>query len=274
MTYATTLVVIGKIDMREETDITNGDKALIAFRPSHGTTEYQVVLDKGADTIWATEAQIADIFGRDRTVVNRHIKNAFKEGELDEDATSAKIAQVRTEGDTLKRIIHRSQRTSCIITRIVLLFTLALVLLGCSTTSKYQEVELVSRTIYDKEGETRIVFLFTSESNGTVNHEYYFDYPDTTNKYHFVIALDSAKQLSYFGERLAVIRIDTLVIEGVEHSVYRYRYDLEDTYDEETDIYISNGRMILEHNTAWSTLDIYNYDSTTRVLNDQIVNGL
>lgn len=43
--------------------------------------------------------QIADIFGRDRTVINRHIKNAFKDDELDELATSAKIALVRSEGN-------------------------------------------------------------------------------------------------------------------------------------------------------------------------------
>ena len=84
--------------MGNKNEITDGNKALIAFKPSQGTTEYQVVLDKGADTIWATELQIADIFGRDRTVVNKHIKNTFKDGELDEDATSAKIALVRTEG--------------------------------------------------------------------------------------------------------------------------------------------------------------------------------
>ncbi|MAY84106.1 MAG: hypothetical protein CMP59_08230 [Flavobacteriales bacterium] len=86
--------------MSKEITIANDDsKALVAFKPAQGVTEYQVILDKGADTIWATELQIAEIFGRDRTVVNRHIKNAFKEGELDQEATSAKIAQVRKEGD-------------------------------------------------------------------------------------------------------------------------------------------------------------------------------
>ncbi|MCA9748715.1 MAG: virulence protein RhuM/Fic/DOC family protein, partial [Romboutsia sp.] len=83
---------------------TNDNIVFIAFKPSYGVTEYQVILDKGADTIWASELQIADIFGRDRTVINRHINNAYKEGELDEVATSAKIAQVRMEGD---RVIER-----------------------------------------------------------------------------------------------------------------------------------------------------------------------
>ena len=94
--------------MSKETTGTDDTKALVAFKPAQGVTEYQVILDKGAETIWATELQIADIFGRDRTVVNRHIKNAFKEGELDQEATSAKIAQVRKEGgrEIEREVLH------------------------------------------------------------------------------------------------------------------------------------------------------------------------
>ena len=90
--------------MSKEINKTVENKTLVAFKPAQGVTEYQVILDKDADTLWATELQIADIFGRDRTVINRHIKNAYKEGEPDEAATSAKIAQVRLEGG---REVHR-----------------------------------------------------------------------------------------------------------------------------------------------------------------------
>lgn len=74
------------------------DKVLAVFKPSQGVTEYQVILDENQETLWATELQIADIFGRDRTVINRHIRNSCKDRELDEVSTSAKIAQVRIEG--------------------------------------------------------------------------------------------------------------------------------------------------------------------------------
>ncbi|PKG42718.1 hypothetical protein [Psychroflexus sp. MES1-P1E] len=74
------------------------DKVLVVFKPSQGVTEYQVILDENQETLWATELQIADIFGRDRTVINRHIRNSYKDRELDEGSTSAKIAQVRIEG--------------------------------------------------------------------------------------------------------------------------------------------------------------------------------
>lgn len=48
--------------------------------------------------MWATERQIAQLFGRDRTVFRRHIRNSFKEGELEEIRTSAIFALVRMEG--------------------------------------------------------------------------------------------------------------------------------------------------------------------------------
>ena len=75
------------------------DTALVVFKPADGITEYQVILGEDKDTLWASELQIAELFGRDRTVINRHIRNLFKDGELDEVSTSAKIAQVQKEGD-------------------------------------------------------------------------------------------------------------------------------------------------------------------------------
>jgi len=94
--------------MIEEVKNNVKDKTLVVFRPSQGVTEYQVILDKDADTLWATELQIAKIFGRDRTVINRHIKNSFKEDDLDEVSTSAKIAQVRMEGgrEIEREVLH------------------------------------------------------------------------------------------------------------------------------------------------------------------------
>ncbi len=94
--------------MSKETNNTNENRALVAFKPAQGDVEYQVILDNDADTLWATELQIADIFGRDRTVINRHIKNAYNEGELVEAATSAKIAQVRLEGgrEVQREVVH------------------------------------------------------------------------------------------------------------------------------------------------------------------------
>jgi len=51
------------------------------------------------ETLWLTQKAMAALFDVDRTVITKHIQNIYSEGELDKDSTSAKIAQVQTEGD-------------------------------------------------------------------------------------------------------------------------------------------------------------------------------
>ncbi len=51
------------------------------------------------DTVWLTQAQMAVLFGVDRTVIVKHIGNIFKTKELDEVSTCAKIAQLQQEGN-------------------------------------------------------------------------------------------------------------------------------------------------------------------------------
>lgn len=50
------------------------------------------------ETLWLTQQQISDLFDVDRTVVTKHLKNIFADGELDKSTTSAKFAQVQNEG--------------------------------------------------------------------------------------------------------------------------------------------------------------------------------
>ena len=38
------------------------------------------------ETVWLTQQQISDLFLRDRSVINRHINNVFKEGEYDKES--------------------------------------------------------------------------------------------------------------------------------------------------------------------------------------------
>ncbi|MET4083621.1 hypothetical protein ABIB40_003593 [Pedobacter sp. UYP30] len=55
---------------------------IIIYQTSNGTTAIDVKLKN--DTVWLTQAQMAVLFERDQSVISRHIKNVFKEGELDE----------------------------------------------------------------------------------------------------------------------------------------------------------------------------------------------
>ena len=69
---------------------------IILYRPND-TISLEVRLEN--DTIWLTQQQIAELFERDRTVISKHIKNCYKEGELDPNITCAKFAHMGIEGD-------------------------------------------------------------------------------------------------------------------------------------------------------------------------------
>lgn len=53
----------------------------------------------GGETVWLTKGQMAQLFGRDKTVVGRHIANIHNEGELQKDITCAKFAHMGVDGD-------------------------------------------------------------------------------------------------------------------------------------------------------------------------------
>lgn len=57
-----------------------------------------ISLDPSNETLWATQKQIADAFGIDRTGVAKHLKDIFVEGELDEKAVCAKFARTAADG--------------------------------------------------------------------------------------------------------------------------------------------------------------------------------
>ena len=66
------------------------------YRSADGNIELNVKLEN--DTVWLTQSQMAELFGRDRTVITRHINNCFKEGELDRNITCAKFAHTKKYG--------------------------------------------------------------------------------------------------------------------------------------------------------------------------------
>lgn len=70
---------------------------IVLFQSSDREISLDVSTD--GDTVWLTQAQMAELFERDRTVIARHVSNIYKEGEVDKDSTCAKFAQVQNEGD-------------------------------------------------------------------------------------------------------------------------------------------------------------------------------
>lgn len=83
---------------------TDKQDSLIFYKSEDGNIQLNVKLEK--DTVWLTQSQMSNLFGVDRTVIVRHIRNIYKSAELYEDATCAKNAQVQEEGGrTVRRTI-------------------------------------------------------------------------------------------------------------------------------------------------------------------------
>ena len=56
------------------------ENKIIIYQTEDGQTQIDVRLEN--ETVWLTQAQMAELFQKDRTVITRHINNVFKEGEL------------------------------------------------------------------------------------------------------------------------------------------------------------------------------------------------
>jgi prophage maintenance system killer protein len=69
----------------------------LRFVTRDGRKEVDVRVDP--DTVWLTLDQIADLFERDNSGISRHLRNIFRSGELEREATVAKFAIVQTEGN-------------------------------------------------------------------------------------------------------------------------------------------------------------------------------
>ena len=62
--------------MKENRVVANNGSSIVLYTADDGNTQLEVKLEK--DTVWLTQSQIAELFGRDRTVITRHIRNIFK----------------------------------------------------------------------------------------------------------------------------------------------------------------------------------------------------
>jgi hypothetical protein len=73
------------------------------YKCEDGTTNVEVKFIK--ESVWLNLSQIAQLFNKDKSVISRHLRNIYQEGELDKTATVAKFATVQNEN---KRLIKRS----------------------------------------------------------------------------------------------------------------------------------------------------------------------
>lgn len=78
----------------------------LLYKAENGKIKVDVLIQD--ETVWLTQEQMAELFGRDRTVISKHIKNIFTEGELDENVVCANFAHTTKHG----AIEHKTQTTT------------------------------------------------------------------------------------------------------------------------------------------------------------------
>ena len=85
--------------------MTTADNAVVLYQTPDGATSLEVHLEK--ETVWLTQKQMAELFGKNTDTIGLHIRNAYKEGELSEEGTAEESSVVQSEGS---RQIRRTIR--------------------------------------------------------------------------------------------------------------------------------------------------------------------
>lgn len=78
------------------TEQNEGKGEILIYQTEDGKAVLDVKLEN--ETVWLTQSQLCDLFERDKSVISRHIRNLFDEGELRRESTVAKIATVVRRG--------------------------------------------------------------------------------------------------------------------------------------------------------------------------------
>jgi len=69
---------------------------LIIYQTENGETKLDVTFN--GETVWLTQLQMADLFGKSKKTISEHITNIFKEGELQEDMVVRKFRTTTQHG--------------------------------------------------------------------------------------------------------------------------------------------------------------------------------
>lgn len=69
---------------------------ILMYTTEDGLTKIEATFEN--DTVWLSIDQMAELFQRDRSVIGKHVRNIFKEGELDKNSVWAKFAYTASDG--------------------------------------------------------------------------------------------------------------------------------------------------------------------------------
>lgn len=73
------------------------ESEILLYKNEDGNIKIDVRLEN--ETVWLSQAQMAQLFGKNKRTISEHITNIFKEGELQQDSTIRKFRTVQIEGD-------------------------------------------------------------------------------------------------------------------------------------------------------------------------------
>lgn len=76
----------------------NDEQNILIYTSDDGTAVTEVRLT--GETVWLRQEQMARLFGRERSVISRHVGNVFREGELEVESVCAKFAHTAADGKT------------------------------------------------------------------------------------------------------------------------------------------------------------------------------
>ena len=76
------------------------DSQIVLYQPDESISLH-VKIDGAFKTVWLSLDQMAELFGRDRSVIGKHVRTIFKEGELMQSATVRKFRTVRKKGNRM-----------------------------------------------------------------------------------------------------------------------------------------------------------------------------
>ncbi len=73
---------------------------VVVYQAPDGQVRVDVRLER--ETVWLTQQQMAELFGRERSVITKHVRNVFKEGELEPESVRARFAHTAGDGKTYR----------------------------------------------------------------------------------------------------------------------------------------------------------------------------
>ena len=75
------------------------DSQIVLYQPDESISLH-VRIDEAFNTVWLSLDQMAELFGRDRSVIGKHVRTIFNEGELQKESVWAKFAYTASDGKT------------------------------------------------------------------------------------------------------------------------------------------------------------------------------